>query len=112
MENLHISEIFETSEPDLQIAAHAHFIECTATSLSKKGHSRSTCLCTNCSTTNHEYETMVEFDTGVSSASLLIPRIHLGVAQESKNSNYPSLFTPQDEWTIIMYVMEVVTQFG
>ena len=65
----------------------------------------------NCSSTNYGSDNPVGFNNGVAWVSLLIRRIHLRVPQESNDTDYGTLSTTQDEWTLIDYAMQVLRPF-
>jgi len=55
---------------------------------------------------------MVDFNIGVTWASLPIMTIHPQVAQNPEYRDYRRLFTTQDEWTMVRYVIEVLRPVG
>jgi len=63
------------------------------------------------STPDYECEDTWELNTGVAPECLPITGIHTRVATKSKYTDYRPLFTTQDEWTIVRYVMDVLRPF-
>jgi len=80
IEKLRISIDFESPKTDNHSAESACFVDYADTWLSKRVHLLSTSQRKNWSPTNYRCEDMVEFDTGVVWATLLIMRIHPWVA--------------------------------
>jgi len=97
IEKVSISRHFEKPETDLHIAENACCIDYTDTWASKQLLWLSKSERTNCVNTEYKCEDPVEFETGVVWACLMIGRIHLQVASESKIQQLPA--TPHNtEW--------------
>jgi hypothetical protein len=84
IEKVHISWNFQSFETTMHVTANPCHIDATGTESSKWVHSVSKSQCTNRSTTYYGYKTPVQFEIGVTIATLPITRIHTRVPQESK----------------------------
>jgi len=90
IEKVRIARYFGSPETDLHIAVIAWCIDYTDTWSSKRVHWLSTSQSTNCSTTYYGCENTVQSNTRDAWASLLIMRIHPGVAQKSEIQLLPA----------------------
>jgi len=84
IEKVHISRYFESPETNLCIAENACCIDYADTWLLKRVHSLSKSQRPDRSSTKYGWEDTFKYNTGVAWVSLLITRIHLWVAPESK----------------------------
>jgi len=111
IEKVRTTRYFESPETHSHIAENTCCVDYTTTWLSKRVHWLSKSQSTHPSNTDYGCEDMLECDTRVAWASLPITRIHLEWLQNPKYSDYQALFTSQDEWTVVKYVMEVLRPF-
>jgi len=84
IEKVYISRYFESPDTDRHIAVNACYIAYTNTWSSKWVHWLWKSQSADHSTTCYRFEDTVEFDIGVTWASLLNTAIHLWVAQDSE----------------------------
>jgi len=111
IEKLRIGRHFEKHETDYRIAENAWCIDYSDTWSSKWVHLLPNTHSTHHTTIDYEDENIVEFENGVTWASLTVTRIHPCVLKIPIFSYYQPLFIIQDTWTIVKYVMEVLTLF-
>jgi len=111
IEKVRISWYFESPEADIRIAENACCINYADTWSLKRVHWLSKSQSPHSGTSYYGCEDRLELYTGVTWARLPLTGIHLPVASKPKNAQYRPLFTTQDEWMIVKYVMEVLRPF-
>jgi len=111
IEKVHISWYFESPEADLHIAENASCINYTDTWSPKRVHWLSKSQSPHCSTSNYGCEDTLELYSGVARSSYPLQEFTCEWLQNPSYTEYRPLFTTQDEWTIVKYVMEVLRPF-
>ena len=103
-----ISWYVESPETDLRVAANACCVDHTDTWLSTLVHWLSKSQIANCSTTYYGFEDKWNSTLELLEWSYRLWAFSREWLNNPKYNDYLCLFTPQDEWTIVKYIMDVL----